>query len=367
MEMLHGRYGKVIKPSYRKNFWKNKKVFLTGHTGFKGSWLSLILNILGAKVVGYSLKPKNRKNLFTLASLDKILYKSIYGDIRDYKKLKKSISSFAPEIIIHMAAQPLVRQSYLEPQYTYEVNTLGTLNVLKISNQIKSIKAGLIVTTDKVYENNNLKTYYKEDDKLGGIDPYSSSKACAELICSTYINSFLTREKKYFATARAGNVIGGGDFSHDRIVPDYFKSLKKGTIFLRYPNSTRPWQHVMDPLMGYLSLLENLFKNKKIYIGAWNFGPKKNTEKKVIEVIQSLNKNFNNCVKIRINQKSLKNYYESKNLHLDSAKAKKFLKWEPKYNAKKSIELTAEWHKGFVKGCDIFFLTRKQILEYLNL
>ena len=364
--MLHGRYGKVIRPSYKKNFWKNKKVFLTGHTGFKGSWLSIVLNILGAKVVGYSLKPKNTKNLFTLASLDKILYKNLYGDIRNLKKLKKEISSFAPEIIIHMAAQSLVRQSYVEPQYTYEVNALGTLNILNISNQIKSIKAGLIITTDKVYKNNDSKKYYKEDDKLGGIDPYSSSKACAELICNTYINSFLTKKKKYFATARAGNVIGGGDFSHDRIIPDYFKSLKKRKIFLRSPNSIRPWQHVLDPLMGYLSLVENLFNNKK-YVGAWNFGPTKDTKTKVIDVVKSLNSNFNNRIKIKIDQKSLKKYYESKNLHLDSTKAKKFLKWEPKYNVKKSIELTAEWHKEFIKGCDIFSLTKKQILEYLNI
>ena len=250
---------------YLKKFWKEKKVFLTGHTGFKGSWFSILLNFLGAKVVGYSLKPEEKKNLFDLCRLNKIIYQSIIGDIRDYDKLKKSILKFKPDFIVHMAAQPLVRYSYDHPKYTYEVNTLGTVNVLNILNELNFIKSALIVTTDKVYFNNNKKSYYHENDSLGGLDPYSSSKSCAELVVNSYNHSFLMKKNIYVATARAGNVIGGGDFSNDRILPDYFRSLssKKKNLFLRFPNSIRPWQFIIDPLYGYLLLLMKLSKKKK--------------------------------------------------------------------------------------------------------
>ena len=210
-----------------RKFWKGKKVFLTGHTGFKGSWFSLLLNLLGAKVAGYSLKPNTKLNLFDLAKLDRKIHTSIIGDIRDYDKLKKCIYKFSPDFIVHMAAQPLVRESYESPKYTYEVNTLGTVNILNILNELSFVKSALIITTDKVYFNNNKKNYFKEDDLLGGLDPYSSSKACAELICNAYNNSFFENKKIFVATARAGNVIGGGDFSLDRILPDYFRSFKK--------------------------------------------------------------------------------------------------------------------------------------------
>ena len=210
---------------FLKKFWNNKKVFLTGHTGFKGSWFSIFLNLLGAKVVGYSLRPEEKKNLFDLTNLNKQIHNSIIGDIRDYDKLKKSILKFAPDFVVHMAAQPLVRYSYDNPRYTYEVNTLGTVNILNVLNELNFIKSALIVTTDKVYFNNNKKSYYKENDRLGGLDPYSSSKSCAELIVDSYSHSFLRKKNIYVATARAGNVIGGGDFSIDRVLPDYFCSL----------------------------------------------------------------------------------------------------------------------------------------------
>ena len=204
-----------------RKFWKNKKIFLTGHTGFKGSWFSVFLNLLGAKVIGYSLKPDKKLNLFDLAKLDKQIYASIIGDIRDYNKLKRSIAKFHPDFIVHMAAQPLVRDSYINPKYTYEVNTIGTVNILNILNELNFIKSALIITTDKVYFNNNKKNYYKENDRLGGVDPYSNSKSCAELVVNSYNHSFLKEKNIFVATARAGNVIGGGDFSKDRILPDY--------------------------------------------------------------------------------------------------------------------------------------------------
>jgi CDP-glucose 4,6-dehydratase len=208
-------------------FWKGKKVFLTGHTGFKGSWFTIFLNLIGAKVAGYSLKPNTSPNLYDLAKLDKEIHKTIFGDIRDYSKLKNSIKKFSPDFVVHMAAQPLVRESYVNPKYTYEVNTLGTVNILNILNEIEFIKSALIITTDKVYLNNNKKSYYEENDLLGGLDPYSNSKSCAELIVNSYNRSFFEEKNIFVATARAGNVIGGGDFSKDRILPDYIRSLLK--------------------------------------------------------------------------------------------------------------------------------------------
>ena len=216
-----------------KKFWKNKKVFLTGHTGFKGSWLCIFLDLLGAKIEGYSLKPDQKINLFDLAKVSELINNSVIGDIRDYTKLKKTISKFSPDFVIHMAAQPLVRDSYTNPKYTYEVNSLGTINVLNILNELNFIKSALIITTDKVYFNNNEKNYYKENDRLGGFDPYSNSKSCAELAVNSYNHSFFFKKNIFVATARAGNVIGGGDFSKDRILPDYFRSLEKYNKFLR--------------------------------------------------------------------------------------------------------------------------------------
>ena len=210
-----------------KKFWKNKKVFLTGHTGFKGSWLCIFFNLLGAKVAGYSLRPDQKLNLFDLAKINKLVNYSVFGDIKDYSKLKKSISKFSPDFVIHMAAQSLVRDSYLNPRHTYEVNTLGSVNVLNILNELNFIKTALIITTDKVYLNNNKKNFYKENDSLGGLDPYSNSKSCVELIANSYNDSFFKKKNIFIATARAGNVIGGGDFSKNRIIPDYFRSFSK--------------------------------------------------------------------------------------------------------------------------------------------
>jgi len=354
---------------YLSKFWKGKKVFLTGHTGFKGTWLSVFLNLLGAKVSGYSLKPNMTSSFYNLIQLNKHIYSSTIGDIRDYNKLKKSISNFSPDFIVHMAAQPLVRESYFDPRYTYEVNTLGTVNILNILKEVNFVKSALIVTTDKVYFNDNKKEYFKENDLLGGADPYSNSKSCAELAVNSYNYSFFKEKKICVATARAGNVIGGGDFSKDRIIPDYFRSLLKNKkLVLRSPNSIRPWQHVLDPLYGYLLLLMKLYKKQIISGSSFNFGPNKSSNKSVSEVINLINKNFDNSVKIIKKKNNLRKYKESKVLMLNSDKSKKMLRWKSKYNLEQSIKLTSTWFKQFndKKNQNILEVTQDQIREYLN-
>ena len=351
-----------------KKFWKNKKVFLTGHTGFKGSWFSILLNLLGAKVVGYSLRPEEKKNLFDLAELNKVIHKSIIGDIRDYSKLKSSILKFAPDFVIHMAAQPLVKYSYDHPRYTYEVNTLVTINILNILNELSFIKSALIITTDKVYFNNNNKSYYSENDRLGGLDPYSNSKSCAELIVDSYNHSFLRKKNIYVATARAGNVIGGGDFSADRVLPDYFRSLssKNENLFLRSPNSIRPWQFVIDPLYGYLLLLMSLYKKKRFREYCWNFGPEKSNNKTVSYVVNLMNKEFDKSVKVIKKNNTSKDYYESKLLMLNSKKSKKTLNWKTKYNLNQSVKLISHWHKQFLMKRSVLKVCKEQILDYFK-
>jgi CDP-glucose 4,6-dehydratase len=351
-----------------KKFWKNKKVFLTGHTGFKGSWLCIFLNILGAQVKGYSLRPEQKLNLFDLANINKLINSSIIGDIRDYNKLKNAISKFSPHIIIHMAAQPLVRDSYDDPKYTYEVNTIGTVNVLNILNELNFIKYALIITTDKVYLNNNKNNYYRENDVLGGLDPYSNSKSCAELVVSSYNYSFFSKKNIFVATARAGNIIGGGDFSKDRILPDYFHSLSANKkLILRSPNSIRPWQYIIDPLYGYLLLLMQLHRKKSFAENSWNFGPNKSNNKTVNHIINAINKEFNNSVRV-VNKNSNSNKYrESKVLMLNSEKSKKYLNWKPKYNLEESIKLISFWHKEFLANKNILEISQKQIINYFNL
>ena len=350
-----------------RKFWKGKKVFLTGHTGFKGSWFSVLLNLLGAKVIGYSLKPNTKPNLFDLAKLNKKIHASIIGDIRDYDKLKGCIFKFSPDFIVHMAAQPLVRESYKSPKYTYEVNTLGTVNILNILNELSFVKSALIITTDKVYFNNNNKNYFKENDILGGLDPYSSSKSCAELVVNSYNDSFLKKKNIYVATARAGNVIGGGDFSKDRIVPDYFWSLLKNKkLVLRSPNSIRPWQHVLDPLNGYLLLLMKLYKKQKLANSSFNFGPRKLSNQSVSNVINLINKDFNNSIKVIKKNNSTEGYNESKILMLNSNKSKKILNWRNKYNLAQSIKLTSLWFKEYLEKKNILKVTQDQILNYFH-
>jgi CDP-glucose 4,6-dehydratase len=350
-----------------QKFWKGKKIFLTGHSGFMGSWLVVFLDLLGAKVFGYSNNDYPGIYLYKIANLKKIIEKSINGDIRDYKKLKSSVIKSNAEILIHFAAQPLVKKSYIYPTYTYDVNVMGTVNVLNILKETKKIKAALVVTTDKVYNNNNSVKYFKESDKLFGNDPYSNSKACADSIASLY-NIALIRKKK-LAIARAGNVIGGGDNAVDRIVPDYIRCLDKNKIlFLRYPKSIRPWQHVIEPLYGYLILLEKLFK--KNYLPndiSWNFGPKKSNNKSVFKIISILNNFFNNKVKVNFDKKKKKKeLYESKVLMLDSTKAKNFLSWRGILSLEETMRLIYSWKKEVSLKSNPLDVCRKQVLSYLK-
>ena len=349
-----------------KKFWKNKKIFITGHNGFKGSWLTIFFHLLGAKIYGYSLK-KEKLSLYNIANLDQIVTKSIIGDIRDFKVLKKNIKNYSPDFIIHMAAQPLVRLSYDNPRYTYEVNTIGTLNILDAMRQIKSIKQALIITTDKVYKNINNKNYFHENNELGGDDPYSNSKTCAEMISKAYSDSFFCNQNISCVTARAGNVIGGGDFAKNRIIPDFFRALKVNKILsLRYPNAIRPWQHVIEPLYGYILLLMYISK-KKVANGSWNFGPQKSNNIKVKKIISILNNNSYKSVKVIEKYKKKNNYKESKVLRLSSQKSNNTLGWKPKYNIYKSLQLISDWELAFSKNKkNILNFTQKQILDYLN-
>ena len=349
-----------------KNFWKNRKVFVTGHTGFKGSWLCIFLKYLGAEVTGYSLKPNTNPSLYDLANIKKIIKKSIIADVRDYKKIYNEIKNSNSTILFHLAAQPLVRYSYLLPKETFDTNVVGSLNILECIRKIKKIKSSIIITTDKVYDNKKNKIF-KETDKLGGIDPYSSSKVCVEHLFSSYYNSFFNRSSSQkLATVRAGNVIGGGDYSLDRLVPDIYKSIKnKRKIYLRNPQSVRPWQHVLEPLSGYLMLAQNI-RDKKIrkLIQNWNFAPNISSCKSVLYLSKYFSKNLKLNIKTKKTSKKIFKP-ETSILRLSNYKSKKYLKWHPKWSINKSLDKIIIWNKEIKKKppLNICF---KQIQEYLN-
>ena len=351
----------VIKP----NFWKNKKVFVTGHTGFKGSWLCLFLKHLGAEVTGYSLKPNTKPNLFDLAGVKKIIKKSIIADVRNYQKLNNEIKKSKATILFHLAAQPLVRYSYLKPKDTFDTNFTGSLNILESIKKNKMIKTGIIITTDKVYDNTNNKIF-KETDKLGGLDPYSSSKVCVEFLFNSYLKSFFKTGNQMIATVRAGNVIGGGDYSLDRLVPDIYKSIKrKKKIFLRNPQSVRPWQHVLEPLSGYLILAQNIHEKKIKKISQnWNFAPNISSCKSVLYLSKYFSKNLKLAIKTKKNSKKTFKP-ETSILRLSNFKSRKFLKWHPKWSINKSLDKIIAWNKvvRYQKASNVCF---KQIQEYIN-
>ena len=348
-----------------KNFWKNKKVFVTGHTGFKGSWLCIYLNLLGAKVTGYALKPKTIPSLFNLAKVNKIIKKSVIADVRDFNRLKSEILKSKATIIFHLAAQPLVRYSYAYPKETYDTNFLGTLNVLEVVRKNKFIKTTIIITTDKVYDISRNKIF-KENDKLGGHDPYSSSKVCVEFLFSAYLKSFFSNNKKQrLATVRAGNVIGGGDYSKDRLIPDIFRMAKKEKkIFLRNPSSVRPWQHVLEPLSGYLLLAEKMHHQKFKNISPnWNFGPNISSCKSVKYVANFFAKNL----KLRVVNKNEKISFkpETSILRLSNYKAKKFIKWHPRWSLNNSLKKILDWNLN-LKNFKTIKICEQQIKEFLN-
>ncbi len=350
--------------SIDKSFWKDKKVFVTGNSGFKGSWLSMILNHLESDILGFSLEPNTNPSLFYEAKLDKKI-KTIFGDIRDFELLKKSIMDYNPEILVHMAAQPLVRYSYKNPLETYSTNLMGTVNVLESARHCNNLKSVVIITTDKCYENIEKKTGYVESDPMGGFDPYSSSKGCAELATSAYIRSFFSKNNSpNVASVRAGNVIGGGDWSDDRLIPDILDSFENNSeIIIRNPKATRPWQHVIEPLIGYLMLAEKLYDNSS-FSGGWNFGPNYSDCKEVKWIINSLIKKWGYKKNWRLDSNS--NPHESNLLMLNCNKAKKNLGWSPNLNIDDALDLIVDWHKSWLDKEDIYEKSLSNIKKYLN-
>jgi CDP-glucose 4,6-dehydratase len=347
-----------------RGFWKKKTVFLTGHTGFKGGWIAHCLHELGASVHGYSLEPPTQPNFFTETQLQKILANSTIGDIRDIEVLTSALKIAKPNIIIHMAAQPLVRKSYNIPVETFATNVMGTINVLEAARQVDTTKAIINVTTDKCYENKDWYWPYRENDRLGGHDPYSASKACAEMAAAAYQKSFLADVNIHLASVRAGNVIGGGDWAIDRLIPDFFKGLDAGkTMTVRSPNAVRPWQHVLEPLWGYLLLAEKLYTEGKAFAEAWNFGPEESDAKPVSWIVEQLCMS-NSQAKWQI--ENIKQPHESDLLKLDINKAKARLGWTPRWNLKTALNKTIEWHQAWQKKDDMAAITSAQIQAYIN-
>ncbi|MBQ4899951.1 CDP-glucose 4,6-dehydratase [Paenibacillus sp. Marseille-P2973] len=353
-----------------EEFWKNKKIFLTGHTGFKGSWLAMWLTKLGAKVTGYSLPPSTNPNLFDLCNIESLLEKNIFADIRDLEILEQSMKEANPEIVIHMAAQPLVSESYINPLETYMVNVMGTANVLESVRRMNGVKAVVNVTTDKCYENKEWFWGYRENEPLGGYDPYSSSKACSELVTASYRNSFFNlqdydKHGVAIATARAGNVIGGGDWANNRLVPDIMKSLiGNSPIIVRNPNSIRPWQHVLEPLSGYIMLAENLYFDGCKYAEAWNFGPNDEDAKSVQWIVEKFCSKWPGNASFQINQSN--DFHEAHYLKLDCSKAKYELGWNPKWSLDHAIDKIIEWNHAYINQINMRDVCIKQILEYDN-
>ena len=345
------------------DIYKGKRVLVTGHTGFKGAWLSIWLCELGADVVGFSLKEHDNDYIFQNSNLKEHITDE-RGDITDINSLKKVFDKHKPDIVFHLAAQSLVRLSYKEPLKTFNSNVIGTANVLECIRNTDSVKAGVIITTDKCYKNKEREEGYKETDELGGHDPYSASKACAELVIDSYRKSFFSNSNKLVASARAGNVIGGGDFAEDRLVPDCIGALKKDKVIeIRNPSSVRPWQHVLDPLYGYLLLGERLLKGKKEFAKAWNFAPDLNSIVPVREVVELLI-NFWGSGKWS-NEESDEKLHETNLLSLDASMANKELNWNPKWDIKKALEKTVEWYKKSQTN-DVYVLCINQLKEYIN-
>lgn len=358
----------IQKKSNILNFFAGKKVLITGHTGFKGTWLCLWLEILGAKVIGYSIDVPTKPSLFEMIKPKCI---DIRADIKDFKKVNSVIKKYKPEIIFHLAAQSLVRLSYKETLNTFNTNIIGTVNILESLKENKFVKAGVFITTDKVYLNNKLtQKLFKETDSLGGYDPYSSSKAACEIIISSYRDSFFNikdygkTHKTLIASARAGNAIGGGDFAKDRLIPDFIRAiLTNKKINIRNPKSIRPWQYVLEPLYGYLLLGINLLKRKKEFATAWNFAPENKDVKTVEEIVKILCKQFKN-IKYTIDK--TKQPYETEHLRLDITKAKKELKWKNIWNIETSVYKITEWIKAYQQKQDIRKLCVEQIKDFMS-
>lgn len=365
-------YGTLENLVMQSAFWAGKTVFLTGHTGFKGSWLTLWLQMLGANVVGFALPPATEPSLWSLiGNADEVT--SLEGNICDQAALQHAVSTHQPDVIIHMAAQALVRESYVNPVETYATNVMGTVNLLEAARQIDSVRAILVVTTDKCYENREWVWGYREEDPLGGFDPYSSSKACAELITAAYRRSFFDSEQGSLsvATARAGNVIGGGDWSHDRLLPDIVRSvLAQQPVVLRNPLATRPWQHVLEPLTGYLMLAEALYEEGQQFASSWNFGPDDHSVQSVAWVTEQLLNEWARSRSTPIDgwvADPNHNPHEAQSLKLDSSKARVELGWQPKLELAQALGWIIEWTDAWQAHEDMRQVSINQIMRYMEL
>ena len=344
------------------DFWRGKRVFLTGHTGFKGGWLSLWLQSMGAEVHGYALNPPTEINIFSVAEVSKGMASSVIADIRDAGHLGQAMKSVKPEIVFHLAAQPLVRYSYVRPTETYEVNVMGTVNLLDAVRAVPGVKAIVNVTSDKCYENHETGKSYRENDAMGGYDPYSSSKGCTELVTAAYRRSFLAPAGIALASARAGNVIGGGDWADDRLLPDLLRATDTGGILkIRSPQSARPWQHVLEPLSGYLMLAERLYSDGSAFAEAWNFGPADEDARPVKWIVERM-------AEMRKDMQwqcdAPPQPHEANSLKLDSSKAHKLLNWHPRWRLQTALQKTLEWHEAWRKNEDMRKVTLAQIAGY---
>jgi CDP-glucose 4,6-dehydratase len=350
-----------------KTFWKGKRVLITGHTGFKGSWLSILLNWLGSDISGYALEPNTTPSLYKLSNIDHFVTSTI-GDIRDYNFLSETLKNVSPEIIIHMAAQPLVLESYKNPRETYEINVMGAVNLFEAARRVDSVKAILNVTTDKCYENKEWLWGYRENEPMGGYDPYSNSKSCSELVTTSFRNAFFN-PKNYnehgvaLASARAGNVIGGGDWAEDRLIPDFFRAIINGKILkIRSPYAIRPWQHVLEPLSGYLTLCERLYNDGPAFAEGWNFGPDDSDAKDVEWITKKICEEWGNGDYYEIDEKPQP--HEANYLKLDCSKAKARLDWYPRWDIETAICKIVEWNKLLLADSDMRMVCLRQIEEY---
>ena len=348
-----------------KGFWKDRVVFLTGHTGFKGGWTALWLTHLGAKVYGFSLEPPTNPSFYKEVGIEDIIFKSVIGDICNLENLSQEMKASNASVVIHMAAQPLVRDSYTYPVETFKTNIMGTINILESARKAETVRAVLNITTDKCYENKEWVWAYRENDRLGGHDPYSNSKACAELVTNSYKNSFFQDSLVSVATVRAGNVIGGGDWAKDRLIPDFFRSLDEDKILsIRSPNAIRPWQHVFEPISGYLKVAEKLVEEGHKFSEAWNFGPEDSDAKPVSWIVQEL---CNSIPNAEWEIEKSPQLHEAGNLKLDSSKSKNLLNWKPKWSLQNALEATTKWHLAWKKGDNMKSFSINQIKNFLEL
>ncbi len=353
-----------------KDFWNKKKILVTGHTGFKGSWLSLWLQKLNSNVIGFSKSIPTNPSLFELANIENGMT-SIIGNVCDYDELEKTIKEYKPEIVIHMAAQAILRESYSNPIETYATNVMGTVNLLESIRKIGNVKVILNVTTDKCYEPNESSKGHLETDRLGGYDPYSNSKACSELVTASFRNSFFN-PKEYqkhgvsLASCRAGNVIGGGDWGKDRLIPDIMRGiLNNEVIKIRNPNSIRPWQHVLDPLNGYLTLMEKLWSSGSEFSEGWNFGSAENNDKPVKWIVKKLTEQYSKDIRSDIDNSA--NPHEENYLRLNCTKANSRLDWMPKLNLEQGLEWITEWYKQYEQNNNMRAITEQQIEKFQKL